>query len=631
MPNNYEHINLPMPQFNPEKFIEQYLKQEHEYFKIARDETTGLTVDGYNITDNGLERRNWTCTSKEALDLAVLTKGLAGDHYALHVIALGNTKEAQKVISGILERKITSYENYAEYEPRSPEEFDNMAMKVRPSKAVKYHGFFGWITVESGRFYLKAEQEYLPALDIGEWLWALYALCHQLKKLSNNSEEARKLYKRYQQLLNNLTQKVCQIFYDKNSKKIMESVKAEVTASGIRYYHKDKDNICHASDLYESIMIILFMILFVPDNILPDTDKKALWNNLTSELYDTEYGPVIKGWPNNATMISAPHTKWPFLFLPLLDIPAAKAVYELQEQLRTRIQHNQNGISAAANTAKGFIEYDERVKAPYGAFPILLYYAAHGKITSIENVGLTWLYQMLNVRGMFSQYGNLEAYELSMADKQHKPQQYLTADGKILIWLALMGGIGDIIKTRLMEENKYEIFYERISSAYAKILAKSKYNLSSGVSGNDYSLIINNDSAPKSITTSVQITPDSYLLLCGKGKLKITLGPNLAVKSPWIDLDKNNNQIIIFDSLNGPKANKNNLVLNEISFQPLSTPIIITQLLLFKNPGFESALPLAERDIPMQELWHKWQQVEAEIAVMLSEQATSKTSNQVKP
>ncbi|UCD54652.1 MAG: HEAT repeat domain-containing protein, partial [Candidatus Omnitrophota bacterium] len=427
-----------------EAFINEYLRWEAEYYKIAR--VKGIAVDGWNINSETLEPENIkqdTAPSKECFDIAAQVKALKGNKYAAQVAANGDVALAKQRAFEILKEKIDSYEQF------------NRDFRV-------FGGSLTWIKIERGRIVPSSDwSDRIATLDFVLWAWSLYSAYHTLQDIGETQ-----LATRYKEYFDMLRKNAPTIFYDSGLRKIRGQVKIKNPKAS--YITKDNysNNVSgyYLDDPYEGIMMAYFLTLFTD---LPQSEKDHIWQDIEMQKVTTKWGPIYKGWPPESPL-GSPHIKWAFMFLPFTDNPIAMRVYELQEKIRTNL--NKYGIPASTNTpgTPGYTQYDPHIFAIYGPFTIIYYYALQGDITR-NNYGLAWLLNTLQVDKMQGPTGSGESFSVKPGTNQLEEISFInSADGKMPLWLAIMGGNIDEIRQALKKDGLYDKFMSYVNGEYGE-------------------------------------------------------------------------------------------------------------------------------------------------------------------
>ncbi|GAM25326.1 hypothetical protein SAMD00019534_085010 [Acytostelium subglobosum LB1] len=160
--------------------------------------------------------------------------------------------------------------------------------------------------------------------------------------------------------------------------------------------------------------------------------------------------------------------------LPYTDVPIQRRLFSNCEKARTWYSHLNNypGLfGAAANSSEKYVTsigvpplaqsklQQSGFYTPYGAFPVIL--ANH-------SVGLVWYNNMLRGPAMQGPYGSNES-----GDNDGKAtSNNVSWDTKQTTVVAILGGIGKIVREALKEDCKYQMFYDRIDASYSKQFPK---------------------------------------------------------------------------------------------------------------------------------------------------------------
>jgi len=446
------------------EFLKEYFYWESQYFKIARK--SGILVDGWNLdykTLQPLKIREHTAPSKEALDLMVLVKALAGNEYATSLVSENNDPiDASNKVLDILQKKIDAYQSFNDRFPG-------------------YGGFLPWIKInDDGSIEPAFDWNYrVPSLDNGEWVWAIYATYKTLFAIGESELAAR-----YHNYFRILVKNAPILFYDFNRRAIrgetfIHDIHSLVNPSN--YYTPDDSVAYFLSDVHEGLMMIYFMSLFTD---LAQSEIDHLWHLIAFEKIETLAGTVYKAWPEEAQEVGSPHIKWTRLMLPEFDEPMALKVSRNQEVLRSNLYKYCLPVSTNTPGAIGYTPFDESICAPYAAFSMIFQAVSEGHLLD-SNVGLSWLAQMLRVDKLQGPFGGGESFSVVPGTHHLNEISFLlTADGKVLIWAAVMGGIVDEVRQGLKEDGLYSRFMEIVHQEYAEAFGGVEAIVSSG----DYQL-----------------------------------------------------------------------------------------------------------------------------------------------
>ena len=427
-----------------EAFMREYFKWESEFYKSIR--INGIAMDGFNLKEDTLKPaqiRDWTAASKECLDLAVQLKILTGNKYGIRLTGHNDAGAARQTAIKILKEKMDMYEEYSRSFPA-------------------FGSFLPWITIRDGKIQPTSDwSDRLPALDNGEWAWSLYTIYHTLKNVGENDLAVR--YKRYFEML---VKNAPSIIYDTNLRKIRAEVKIRNPKARSVDLNNYSNNIAgyYLDDCYEGMMMVSFLTLFTD---LPKSEKDHIWDDIKMEKVTTKYGTTYKGWPPQSPLDGSPHIKWAFMFLPFTDNPAAKKVYLLQEKIRTNI--HKYGIPVSTNTpgAIGYTAYEPNVFGLYGPFSMIFGQTLQGNVTQ-NNYGLAWFLNVLQADRMQGPLGSGESISVKPGTNQlEEISTVTTVDGKMILWLAMMGGIQNETREALKRDGLYDRFMMPVNRLYA--------------------------------------------------------------------------------------------------------------------------------------------------------------------
>ncbi|MDP2929926.1 MAG: hypothetical protein Q8O01_07720, partial [Candidatus Omnitrophota bacterium] len=427
-----------------EAFIREYFKWEAEFYKKIR--ISGIAMDGFDLdkdTLSPLKMRDLTAASKECLDLAVQLKILTGNKYGVILTGQNDVDAARRMAINILKEKMDAYEEYNRSFPA-------------------FGGFLTWSTMRYGKIQPASDwSDRLPALDAGEWAWPIYTAYHILKNIGENDLAAR-----YEKYFKMLVKNAPSIFYDTNLRKIRAEVKIQnpkAKSVDVRNYSNNTAGY-YLDDCYEGMMMACFLASFTD---LPQSEKDHIWSDINMEKITTAYGTTYKGWPLQSPLDGSPHTKWAFMFLPFTDNPIAMKVYQLQEKIRTNI--NKYGIPVSTNTpgAIGYTAYEPNVFGLYGPFSMIFGQTLQGDVTQ-NNYGLAWFLNVLQADKMQGPLGSGESLSVTPGtNKLEEISAIVTVDGKLLLSLAMMGGIQNETREALKADGLYDRFMTPVHRLYA--------------------------------------------------------------------------------------------------------------------------------------------------------------------
>jgi hypothetical protein len=184
------------------------------------------------------------------------------------------------------------------------------------------------------------------------------------------------------------------------------------------------------------------------------------------------------------------HEAWGFTVLPYLDVPIARTIFGNEQRMRT-IHAAERGEWLRASTHRpradnGPLDYlnalgignprvvADRVEpaeifAPYASFPIALAepHDAEGHGWA-RRVFATWLATMTSAPRMRGPYGIGESF----SGRGDAIAPTLTWDGKVLPFVAWMGGIVGETRRFLARDGLYDRFHSHVEGDYARFAGR---------------------------------------------------------------------------------------------------------------------------------------------------------------
>lgn len=425
------------------QFLGDYLKGEAEFFALARDPRSGLTFDGVDLdpkTGEAKGVRAFSAASKECLDLGLCVKALYGDPTISKVVSPQDPSKAPAIAAEILEKKIASYQKFAEEYPG-------------------FNGYFTWF--ESGQKAVPTRDwaKAIPTLDLGEMMWSLMLAEKALR--DTGSKDLALKYKAYN---DQLQSKAYEAFYEPTKQGIRGHVEisdpkdpnSKFSGTGIT---------TGEHGVHEGQMMVLYMTLY---GGLTQEQKDKVWDDISMTRVEHKHGTTWQGfW-------GSPHEEWAHAFLPYRDHQGFGDLFRIREKIRSHnaAERDYPGFAASAHDPSGHgyaaaagIEGVNSQKldfqhtyTPYGAFPMLLQFA--GELSG--NVGLAWLHNMLLGP---RQQGPLGAGESGdNAGTQSPPVK--TIDVSFLNLLSMSGGLAKETRALLQEQGKYDEFLQVMDGEY---------------------------------------------------------------------------------------------------------------------------------------------------------------------
>ena len=442
-------------------YINALLLKESNFFTlgIAINDSTYLTQDGIFLNSISLQpigkASPFSAASKESLHLNLLAKVVLNDGRAQQLLFGGDVGNAVTNALNILEKKVTTYE-----------QFD----AVYPA----FGGFLPWFISEDrgngvSMYPLSGWEDRMPALDNGQLAWSIFVVYHSLYKMGYDS-----IARRYEQRFLKMAANAKTLFFD-TQRNVISGISQFTDSSGDPNSSLPPEQLIYIKDSYaltdpfEGELMAMFMTLFSLD--LSETQKQQLWANkfVNTRNYVATTGAtltVIEGWAFSS------HEQWKFLVLPYLDYKITRDLFLNGEKVRADYsnQKQYRGFFASVNTPANTYEsllgiqavaseigVKNTTTAPYAAFPMLL--ADHNQQT---NTGLKWLQNILAYDEMLSEYGALESYDSST----FTVTPLLTWDGKALTSLAIMGGVIDETREFMIDEGVYLEFMHLVDTQY---------------------------------------------------------------------------------------------------------------------------------------------------------------------
>ena len=431
-------------------FVEDYFSAEAPFFRLARDERTGLAVDGVNLdpaTREPASQRSWTVPAKECLDLALLVKVLEGDPLAARLMP----GDARAQVLGILERKVATYERFAREYPG-------------------YGGFMPWVVLNDDGSVAPSDsywQRHVPALDNGEWAFVLLGVEHALREQGHTA-----LADRYRAFNDLLASNVRRVFFDESVNAVRDQTRvsnnrdANVAYEGYPYGYIRAEHGVH-----EGAMMLHYMSLYARPP-LSQTQVERMWAQTRMERVEHEDGTTWQGFWGSS------HEEWEFAIMPKRDLPEYRDLFRIRQQIRTNdaVRRALPGFGASINAPTGGYAIDHGIPsiarehvtdypfyALYGVFPVLL--EQSGRDSGRE--GLAWLLNGLRARNAVTSIGGGEA--VTNDGRQSVPMK--TVDGTFLNLLALTGGFASTMRARLQADGTYDAYQATLRNEYAEAFA----------------------------------------------------------------------------------------------------------------------------------------------------------------
>ncbi len=418
-----------------EQFLTRYVAAEKPFFKAVRHPESALSYDGWNLnpeTGQPREARQFSAPSKECLDIALLTKAVAGNPLANQLVSADEAAE-------LMRRKIQTYREWYQEKPG-------------------YGGFFPWYVTGARIQPTDNWVGRICGLDNGEMLWSLLAAEDALKEAGY--QEAAAEVGAWNQ---HLQSRIVDIFYDpvaglvRGDPRVNHPERADST-----YDTADRATwLAEEHGVHEGIMLVMYVTLYGKG--LPEDAQERIWSGTRMIRVEHPYGSTWQGWYGST------HEEWAYLFFPYRELPEYRQLFRIRQAIRTQDAAASKfpGLRASALAPDGSgywtgsgIEGLNRQKlknqqmfTPYGAFPVILEDRA---------VGSAWLLNML--RGP-RQQGPMGAGESGTGDGRHASASK-TIDVTFTTLLAVMGGLDQELAARMRRDGVYDRFQSILRQEY---------------------------------------------------------------------------------------------------------------------------------------------------------------------
>lgn len=443
---------------DPESLINDIFHWEGRFIQpgVGYNAANGMTYDGTLLDQttgfelpNAAGRHNFSAASKEALHVMVLAHAVSDNAAAARLVSAGEEGLASEIAFRLLSQKLDTY----------------LAFNA------SYSGFGGFLPWYNNTFSsIEPTSDWVdrvPALDNGELVWAVYAAVEAL--LSCGRPHFRELGYRWQQWLDYTAAHAAKLFYRG------EGVVCAVTTLNQSLSPADpaQNYTCEGADVlndpYEGELFAWWLYFF---GGLPAKDKEAIWVAKRPKLESVEYhmgdvGPITvqKGFWFSS------HEQWKVLEMPYYDVDIVKRVYTNAERARScnSVINGIPGMYASVNNVTnvttgeiiGYIsnagipsisnqtEQELDVITPYAVFPTLLVEGEHGRA-----VGMAWWWNMVQGKKMQNPYGSTESERVDGT----AVSSFVSWDSKITTVTALLGGVGDFVRTKMKRDRIYREF-----------------------------------------------------------------------------------------------------------------------------------------------------------------------------
>ncbi|XP_044718999.1 GPI anchored protein [Hirsutella rhossiliensis] len=464
---------------DPRSFAWDLLFWEGKFHQdeVAYNAANGMTYDGTQLdwtTGDHTKKHPFSAASKEMM---LYARVIAGSREAARFLAPDDPPRAAQLAASIMATKLQTYLRFNQSYPG-------------------FGGFLPWVTTSSAEVQPTWDWvNRVPALDNGELLWAVYACISSLER--SREPSFRELARDWQKWFDHAKTTAVRVFYSGSGRvcavtKIKDQ-QLPVSDPGQRYECEGSDY--YLDDPYEGELFTHFLHLFTD---LSREDKEHLWKVKRKKLVSVEYsaggvGPITV---EQGHWFSS-HELWKVLELPYYDVDIVRRLYHNAERARTcnSVLTRVPGLFASVNnstdpesdTIMGYIspagipsiasqksQYRE-VVTPYGAWPT---------ITFDRAVGLAWWHNMVAAKKMQNPYGSTESTRLD----GELVSALVTWDSKVTTVVALLGGVGDLVRGKLKVDGAYEEFISVTQREYSRVFKQLK--------GEDIALCLPRDALP---------------------------------------------------------------------------------------------------------------------------------------
>jgi hypothetical protein len=220
------------------------------------------------------------------------------------------------------------------------------------------------------------------------------------------------------------------------------------------------------NDPYEGELFTWWLYLFSPQ--LTAAQKEELWTVKRPMLVPTD-------WHSNTSVGAvtvqkgywfSSHEQWKLLEMPYTDVDLIRRIFHNAERARTcdsflnrhpGMYASVNDITDASGQILGYISnagipsiafinlQQLDVITPYSVFPTILFN---------RSVGLAWWKNMVDGKGMQNPYGSTESERVNGTGIS----SFVSWDSKITTVAALLGGVVDLVRTKMSKDEIYHAF-----------------------------------------------------------------------------------------------------------------------------------------------------------------------------
>ncbi|KAG6040848.1 hypothetical protein E4U41_006890 [Claviceps citrina] len=486
---------------NPHGFEWDLLFWEGKFHQndVAYNGANGMTYDGTQLdwtTGNRTKKHPFSAASKElkpgkqAIQIMLYARAIAGSKGAARFLTPNDLSKAPELAASVLKTKLRTYLRFNQTHPG-------------------FGGFLPWMTTSEDDLSPTWDwKNRVPALDNGELVWAVYACIHALQQSRDPAKQS--LANDWQKWLDYVKTTATAVFYRGNGR---VCAVAKLKDQSKPLDDPDQGYTCEGTsyldDPYEGELFTHFLHSF---GGLPRKEKDALWNAKRAKLVKREYdmagyGPITVEEVKRPSVEKTPppfppaelmdilsrqkvsrywfssHEPWKVLELPYHDVDLVKRLHHNAERARTCNSYVtktpglfasvNNSTDVATDEITGYIspagipsiasqkEQYHDVVTPYGAWPVLLFDKA---------VGLAWWRNMVVAKKMQNPYGSTESTRVD----GESVSALVTWDSKVLTVVALLGGVGDLVRAKMREDGIYEAFVSITQREYGRVFGKLK-------------------------------------------------------------------------------------------------------------------------------------------------------------
>ncbi|TWU76020.1 hypothetical protein ED733_007185 [Metarhizium rileyi] len=420
---------------------------------VAYNIANGMTYDGTQLnwtTGARTKKHPFSAASKEvinnALQIMLYARAISGSKEAARFLTPENLARAPNFAASIMKTKLRTYLRFNQSNPG-------------------FGGFLPWMTTSEHQ--LSPTWDWVnrvPALDNGELIWAVYACISALEQ--SNHQSFRSTARDWQRWFDYVKTTATAVFYQGSGHVCaVTKIKNQTLPPNDPMQGFQCEGTNYLDDPYEGELFSHFLNAF---GRLSRKDKDALWLAKRAKLVSVEYnmggiGPITveQGYWFYG------HELWKVLELPYYDVDLVKRLYHNAERARTcnSVVTKVPGLFASVNNSTdpkmddimGYIspagipsiasqrEQEHDVITPYGAWPTMMFDKA---------IGLAWWRNMVLAKKMQNPYGSTESTRMD----GELVSALVTWDSKITTVVALLGGVGDLVRTKMKKDGIYNDF-----------------------------------------------------------------------------------------------------------------------------------------------------------------------------